>query len=99
MARYRTASLLFPGAQLPIPFLGMEYGRQGSLNHASMLFRQAFKVCPSDHAPRHELRVFLYLLADDARAAANFKAALSLWGASDGTQLIYSCRVHRSQAE
>ena len=99
MASYRTASLLFPGAQLPMLFMGMEYARQGSLNHASMLFQQALKACPSDPAPRHELGVIVYLMGDHARAAAYFKAALSLWDASDGTREVSSCRGQRAQAE
>lgn len=99
MASYRTASRLFPGAQLPTLFMGMEYARQNSLSHASILFQDALKACPSDPAPRHELGVVAYRMGDHARAVAYFKASLSLWEASDGTREVSSLSGRRAEAE
>lgn len=99
MAAYRTASRLFPGAQLPKLFMGMEYARQSSLGHASILFRNALDSCPSDPAPRHELGVIAYRMGEMHRAVAYFKEALSLWEASDGTRQVSSCRGRRAEAE
>lgn len=99
MAAYRTASRLFPGAQLPKLFMGMEYARQSSLGHASVLFRNALDACPSDPAPRHELGIIAYRMGEMHRAVAYFKEALSLWEASDGTRQVSSCRGRRAEAE
>lgn len=99
MAAYRTASRLFPGAQLPKLFMGMEYARQSNLGHASTLFRVALDACPSDPAPRHELGVIAYRMGEMHRAVAYFKEALSLWEASDGTRQVSSCRGRRAEAE
>lgn len=99
MAAYRTASRLFPGAQMPMLFMGMEYARQSSLGHASTLFQNALEACPSDPAPRHELGVVAYRMRDMPRAVAYFKAALSLWEASDGTREVSSSSGRRAEAE
>lgn len=101
MAAYRTAGRLFPGAQLPPLFMGMEYARQGSLAHAALLFQSALRASQSDPAPRHELGVVAYKMGDMPRAAGYFKEALSLWeGADCGiSQGMRSVKGRRADAE
>jgi anaphase-promoting complex subunit 6 len=99
MAAYRTASRLFPGAQLPLLFMGMEYARQSSPVHATSFFQSAREACLSDPAPRHELGVIAYRSGDLPAAVAYFKAALSLWEASDGLKDFVSHGGRRAEAE
>lgn len=101
MAAYRTASRLFPGAQLPPLFMGMEYARQGSLAHAALLFQSALRARQSDPAPRHELGVVAYRMGDMPRAAGYFKEALSLWEGTDCSPLqgVRSANGRRADAE
>ena len=99
MGAYRTASRLFPGAQQPMLFMGIEYARQSSLGHAAMLFQSAMEACPTDPAAPHELGVVAYRKGDMAGAVTHFRKALALWGAKDEMREMPSTGGRRAEAE
>lgn len=99
LASYRTAARLFPGAHLPLLFMGMENARQSSVTMACMLFQRSLNACPADPAPRHMLGVLAFRSDDLPSAVAYFKAALSLWEAADGRREVSACTGRRAEAE
>lgn len=99
MAAYRTAARLFPGDQLPMLFMGMEYARQSSPVHATTFLQSAREACPTDPAPRHELGVIAYRSGDLRSAVTYFKASVALWEANDGLKEFVLRGGRRTEAE
>lgn len=80
MAAYRTAARLFPGLQVPLVGIGMEYSRMNNMGLAEQIFKQALSICSSDPLAANELGVIALKYRQLPMAATYFCRALTVAG-------------------
>jgi anaphase-promoting complex subunit 6 len=80
MAAYRTAARLFPGLQVPLVGIGMEYSRMNNMGLAEQIFKQALSLCSSDPLAANEIGVIALKYGQLPMAATYFCKALTVAG-------------------